>query len=143
MLYLIRGLPGAGKTNLSIDLRCDSVEADHFFQGENGYVFNPRKLGEAHAWCQARCRELLSDPDIQQCTVANTFTQRWELEPYLQMAAELGSDVIVIDLFDGGCTDEQLFARNVHGVPMQGITQMRARYEHCWRTGDPTPPWER
>ena len=28
-------------------------------------------------------------------------------------------------------------ARNVHGVPLETIGQMRARYEHDWRRGDP------
>ena len=51
--------------------------------------------------------------------------------------------VVVIDLFDGGVTDEQLVARGEHGVPVAGIRQMRARYEHCWRTGDPRAPWDR
>ena len=31
-------------------------------------------------------------------------------------------------------------ARNVHGVPLETIGQMRARYQHDWRRGDPQSP---
>ena len=75
--------------------------------------------------------------------VTNTFTCRWELEPYLKMASKHGWQVVVIDLFDGGLTDEELAARGTHGVPAEGIRRMRERYEHCWRTGDPLHPMDR
>tara|TARA_Y100000034_G_scaffold99818_1_gene122831 strand:- start:2886 stop:3155 length:270 start_codon:yes stop_codon:yes gene_type:complete len=74
--------------------------------------------------------------------VHNTFSTRWEMEPYLRMAG--GTTVVsVLDLFDGGCTDEELFKRNSHGVPLETITAMRARWEHDWKVGNPLPPWER
>jgi hypothetical protein len=59
------------------------------------------------------------------------------------MAVEFGATPVVIDLYDGGLTDEALVARNVHFVPWQAIGAMRARYEHDWRNGNPIPPWER
>ena len=44
----------------------------------------------------------------------------YAIDPHLQ----------VIDLFDGGLTDAQLAARNIHGVPEATIAKMRARYHH-------------
>jgi len=91
--------------------------------------------------CQRRTREaLLAGKTV---AVANTFTQRWEMQPYLDMVKEIGCPFAVIDLFDGGMTDDQLADRNVHGVPMVAIHGMRARYEHDWTKGDPRAPWER
>jgi hypothetical protein len=75
--------------------------------------------------------------------VANTFTQRWEMEPYLRMASQYGARIVVIDAFDGGMTDEELAVKNIHGVPVEGIRAMRNRWEADWRAGDPRPPWER
>jgi hypothetical protein len=66
--------------------------------------------------------------------VANTFTQRWELEPYLRMAKDIGATVVVVDVFDAGLSDEALATRNVHGVPVQSIAAMRARWE-LWLEG--------
>jgi hypothetical protein len=65
------------------------------------------------------------------------------MEPYLLMASEAGASVFILDLFDGGLTDEQLFERNDHGVPLETIQAMRSRWEHDWKKGNPQPPWER
>jgi hypothetical protein len=54
--------------------------------------------------------------------------------------------VVVVDVFDGGLTDEDLAARNVHGVPLAGIRAMRARWETdllAAQNNEPRAPWER
>ena len=65
------------------------------------------------------------------------------MEPYILLAKEFNAEFQVIDLFDGGCTDQELFERNVHDVPLETIVAMRARWEHDWEGGNPTPPWLR
>ncbi len=148
MLYIIRGLPGSGKNTLGENLadwndsRLDHevFAADDYFVDDDGvYRFDPSKLPEAHAQCQENVKRALRSHWAAVVVVANTFTQRWEMEPYLAMSDE----VTVIDLFDAGLTDEALAARNTHGVPVEAIRAMRARYEHSWKDGDPRPPWER
>ena len=143
MLFLVRGLPGSGKSALALNLIASAVlAADYFFTDEGGYYeFNPARLPAAHADCQARCAGHLANG--HSVAVANTFSCRWELEPYLVMAARGGHDVCVVDLFDGGLTDEALVTRCLHGVPVTGIAAMRARWEHDWRVGDPRAPWAR
>lgn len=138
-LTLVRGLPGSGKTTFAGP---EATEADQYFIDDDGvYQFDPSQLAEAHAWCQEQTRQKLADG--QDVTVANTFTQRWELEPYLQMAKEFGVEVVVKDIFDGGQDNDTLTERNVHSVPYDAICDMRERYEHDWKSGNPTPPWER
>lgn len=63
--------------------------------------------------------------------VHNTFTQRWEMEPYLDMADLFGA-ITVIDLGEAGLTDEELAERNSHGVPVEAITRMSDRFESDW-----------
>lgn len=138
ILTLYRGLPGAGKSTAAGK---DSIAADDFFMVDGVYDFDHTKLTAAHLDCQARCRAALEAGNS--INVANTFTQRWEMEPYLQMAEELGVPVEVVDLFDAGLDDFQLSKRNTHGVPVIAIANMRERYEHDWESGDVRPPWER
>ena len=137
-LTLVRGLPGAGKSTFAGN---DAIEADKYFCSTGEYQFDPKQLKDAHAWCQNQTRETLKAG--LDATVANTFTQRWEMQIYLDMAEELGAELIVHDVYDGGQTDETLADRNVHGVPLEAIQRMRARYEKDWENGNPTPPWNR
>ena len=53
--------------------------------------------------------------------VANTFTRRWEMEPYLEAAKHRGVSVRIIEATGNW--------PNVHGVPEDAIERMRARWE--------------
>jgi hypothetical protein len=160
-LFIIRGLPGSGKTSLGHKLSLLVYAADdHFVDAEGRYNFDPSRLGAAHAQCQENVRKAL-EYGCEKVAVTNTFTQRWEIQPYLNIVREVNEDLLfqavdngeedefkpikitVIDLFDGGLHDEELAARNIHGVPAAGIAAMRSRYEFDWKNGNPVPPWER
>jgi hypothetical protein len=151
VLTLVRGLPGSGKSSFarSIWIGCGEDDdaktivcsADDFFDKNGVYTFDGSKLAEAHADCQHRTRSgLTAGLNI---VVANTFTCRWEMEPYLQMAAELGVRLVIVDCFDGGMDDATLAKTNIHGVPEKSIALMRARWEHDWRSANPIAPWLR
>lgn len=143
-LLIVRGLSGSGKTEFATLVADTVVSADDFFVVHGEYQFDPTKLPQAHQWCQRTIREsLLLQPFRRVVAVANTFSQRWEMEPYLQMAEELSTRAHVVDLFDGGLDDDALAVRNSHGVPLATIQAMRERWEHQWRSGNPLPPWER
>ena len=148
-LLLIRGLPGSGKSSLlnsaHVGFGGDVLSADDYFEIDGEYKFDPSKLPDAHAWCLKSAKHA-----IEQCSgtaafvsVNNTFTQRWEMEPYIQLAKEAGARLVVASLYDGGLTDEELEARNSHGVTLESIKKMRSRFEHDWKNGNPSPPWER
>ena len=145
-LYLIRGISGSGKTTLARAIfrgeqATDMMAADDYFYEEGEYRFNPSDLPKAHAWCLEEARSTLEEGAC--AIVHNTFTQRWEMEPYIKLADEMGARLVVVSTYDGGCTDEELAERNSHGVPLEAIKSMRARWEMDWKSGNPVPPWMR
>jgi len=141
VIFIVRGLPGAGKSTMATTLAADAVSADDYFMQGGVYKFDPSLLPAAHAACQERARQVLASG--RPVAVANTFTQGWEIQPYVKIAEEMGARMIITDLFDGNLSDEALANRNVHSVPVEAIRAMRARWERDWQKADPRPPWER
>jgi predicted kinase len=141
VILLIRGLPGSGKSTLAATTGLPVFEADDYFTRGGVYNFVPAEIAAAHAACQDKARKAVEAG----CSfvVSNTFSQRWEMQPYLAMATEAGVEYIIMDLFDGGKPDSALACRNIHEVPLASIQAMRARWEHKWWLGDHRPPWER
>lgn len=120
-LYIIRGLPGSGKSSLARSLCGQNFhEADQYFMDGGVYKFDPTKLKEAHDWCLDQVRKDL-EFGLQRVGVSNTFTQAWEMAPYRALAQELGYSVFVV-----AC--ENNFG-NVHGVPEEAIERMAKRWE--------------
>lgn len=123
-LTLIRGLPGSGKSTRARKIvaahpNTAHIEADMFFEGPNGYRFDASRIREAHEWCRQRARDALAAG--RDVVVANTFTQRWELAPYYEIAAAHGARVVHIEC-------EGRF-ENTHGVPDEHIRKMAERWE--------------
>lgn len=142
-LILLRGLPGTGKSTLAAKLGwCEVVSADDYFTTPTGdYNFDPSKLKAAHEDCLERAAGLLGVG--RSVVVANTFSRRWEMQPYMELCFHhpMNIHTTVVDLFDSGFSDAQLAQINSHGVPESQIAIMRARWEHDWRNGDPKAPW--
>lgn len=131
-LFLLRGLPGAGKSTLANSLGGSWYEADQFFLNENGeYEFDASKLRDAHQYCQSRVEDSmkfftgLEDTFLSpsRIVVSNTFTQEWEMKPYYDLAEKYGYRVysLIVENRHGGV--------NEHGVPEDKLEIMRNRFE--------------
>jgi len=123
ILYIVRGIPGSGKSTFAKTLGGQHYEADMYFidptTGE--YKFDGTKIKNAHAWCLDRVKtDMTAARD--KIVVSNTFTQEWEMEPYFELAKQYGYktfSIVVENRHDG---------INVHNVPEDKIEQMKNRF---------------
>lgn len=120
-LYLVRGIPGSGKSTFARSLGFKHhFEADMFFLDERGnYKFDASKIKKAHEWCQSKFLAALSSGE--NIVVSNTFIRKWEMEFYKQKAEEFGYKVIVKTMTGN--------YENIHGVPSWKIEQMKNNFE--------------
>jgi len=120
-LFLLRGLPGAGKSTLAKSLGGMHMEADKYFEYEGKYEFDASKLKEAHAWCQNAVSVWMTN-SVEKIVVSNTFTQTWEMDYYFELAKEHGYRVysLVVENRHGG--------ENIHNVPKEKIEEMARRF---------------
>lgn len=121
-LIILRGLPGSGKSTLAKEFKDRvHVETDMFFIDAltRKYVFDGSKIAEAHKWCQNRVFELLKHglPVV----VSNTFTQQWEMKPYIEFCNEMNMTYSIINA-------ENQF-ESVHNIPVEVYEKMKARWE--------------
>lgn len=125
-LYIIRGVTGSGKTTLAHKMLKHGMvdahfEADMFMVDERGdYKFNPKYLKFCHDQCQRVTAAALTIG--QPVAVSNTFTRKWEMQPYIDMAKNGGHSVTVIV-----CQGEH---GNTHGVPVDKVEEMKRRFEY-------------
>lgn len=119
-LFLLRGLPGAGKSTLAKSLSGIHLEADQYFMEDGEYKFDASKLKEAHAKCQNAVRVWMGSQD--RIIVSNTFTQAWEMQPYYELAEKYGYRVysLVVENRHGG--------ESIHNVPKEKIEEMARRF---------------
>jgi len=119
-LILVRGIPGSGKSTFCKTLP-DFIhfEADMFFVKNGEYQFDATLVSAAHDWCIHTVNILLNNN--KNIVVANTFTRRWEMKPYIDIAMKLDINVQVYRM-----TKEY---GNVHGVSEEVMDKMRKRFE--------------
>ena len=122
ILYIVRGIPGSGKSTFAKTLGGIHIEADQYFVDADGnYNFDGSKIKNAHAWCLDRVKTDMAVAR-EKIAVSNTFTQEWEMEPYFELAKEYGYKVfsVIIENRHGNT--------NEHNVPEDKIEQMKNRF---------------
>ena len=136
-LYIIRGLPGSGKSTLGDRLatttrkynsytkswgQTHSYSADDWFtfKSTGRYVFIPEELPQAHEDCQSRVRGAMMS-DVDEISVCNTFTQAWEAKPYVKLCEQYGYTPVVLE-----CQSQ---FGNVHDSPQEKINEMADRWD--------------
>lgn len=147
VLYLVRGLPGSGKTTLARRLApvCNVAADDYMINWASEYEFDATRLHECHQKCRRTVEDWMKNAEtvaewhahdrrsvygragepkhgpFGTIAVHNTFSQRWEAEPYYRLARRYGYEVFVVEA--------QNQFENTHEVPAAGILAMSRRWE--------------
>ena len=134
VLYIVRGLSGSGKSSIAKEIVNDIWDeesrtfikdfysADDYFTDKYGnYNFDPNKLKEAHEQCQKNVELAMQRDWVRKIAVANTFSQKWEAEPYFKLAKKHDFNPFVLE-----CQND---FGNIHGVPQESINAMKERWE--------------
>ena len=135
ILWIIRGLPNSGKSEVADELAgVHSYAADDYFDElaisqKKSYaeVWTHTLLKEAHQQCLTRVGFAMAE-DVDSIAVANSATTLEEIAPYLKLAETYGYRPYIIKV-ERGYHDGD----NRHGVSPQKIRSMHQRYQ----TADP------
>lgn len=126
-LIILRGLPGSGKTTLATTIsslcpNCVMYAADDYFYNENGeYMFDAKKLHEAHLDCQNHVAKAMYE-GVNTIVVHNTSTTDSELKPYFDMANVHGYIVHSV------IVENRSNTHNVHNVNETILDKMKNRF---------------
>lgn len=122
-LYLIRGLPGSGKSSLAQDLEniAIRVEADDFFLDKDGnYNFDATKLRQAHEYCYMNASKYIYLG--YNVIVSNTSTTEKEVRRYQELAEKHNATFVSL------IVENRHGNSSVHDVPTEKIQQMKNRF---------------
>jgi len=121
-VFILRGIPGCGKSTLAKTLGGIICSADDSRLDENGnYHFDKSKNKECFAKCFAKFVAAVSvaEPRI---VLDNTNVETWEFEKYKKLAEENGYQVtcLIVENRHGGVS--------THNVPLNTLRSMDERF---------------
>lgn len=135
----MKGLPGSGKSFLAKQIRddyqwCAIFSTDNYwFRPDGKYDWNPRLVGEAHAWNFEQVTKFVSNDYSMYDTIIidNTNIQLKEFRKYIDLIAPLNHEVVIAEPNTTWKFDvEECAKRNTHSVPKESIQRMLDRWEN-------------
>ena len=120
VLFLLRGLPGAGKSTLAHHIADVVCENDDFFSVGGRFRWDAEQIPWAKAECYMHVREAM-ETDVKRIAVANCFIDEAGLEQYYRLADQFGYSVFCV------VVENRTGNWNIHGVGDKTIANMRKR----------------
>ena len=128
LVVILRGLPGAGKSDFAkfiagdkgSDIICEAD--DYHYNNEGVYEFDPKNLKAAHITCFNKFNYLLDNHEPL-IIVSNTSTTIKEFSNYNDLALERGYRVTVITV------ENHRGGKSIHDVPEEAMNRMKDRFQ--------------
>jgi predicted kinase len=142
-LYILRGLPGSGKSTLSKLLKHELItvhkhpdnipicSADNFLINTKGqYEWHPSKLENAHKMCFNLADQNMQN-DIDSVIIDNTNTRAYEYGKYIELAKKHKYKVCILTLDCSLNNLQKIHKRCIHNVPYRDLLNLKNRWEHA------------
>ncbi len=124
-LYIIRGLPGAGKSTLAAAITPNNVAADDYPGLYVNGKYNIEQQKASHEWCFQKVKNYMElGVDV---AVHNTFVSKNFMQNYLDLAASYGYAVQIIQA-EGVLVNGE-YQKSTHNVPAPVFESMQQRWE--------------
>ena len=124
IFYILRGVPGCGKSTLAKNLAGEQgvvCEADNYFVSDYDgvYRYDPKKIGLAHGWCLDITRNAM-ESQIPVVVLSNTNTDPLHFKKYEVLAEIFGYTVfhLIVENRHGG--------KDNHNVPEDALERMES-----------------
>lgn len=124
-LFIVRGVPGSGKTTFGKLISGSSgkvLETDQFFVSEGEYNFDPSKLSEAHNWCRKKVRKEM-EKETSPLVLSNTSTQVWEFLEFYKLAFDYNYRVHSL------VKENRHGKKSTHNISEDQIQKMKNRFQ--------------
>ncbi|KAI1903428.1 hypothetical protein AGOR_G00027080 [Albula goreensis] len=134
-LYIMRGLPGSGKTKLAREIMekygnsGEILSTDDFFMHDGVYKFKYRHLNTAHQWNRERA-EIAMKNRVHPIIIDNTNMRLCEMKPYVEMGLDYRYYIIFKETKDTWeCSIDELLLRTKGGIPKWVMERMLQNYQ--------------
>lgn len=134
IMFIMRGLPGSGKSTLVTQLksmykRAVVCSADDYFMRDGKYQFDLKKRPDAHKFCQSNAEDACRR-NCHVIIIDNTNVRYWEMSVYLKLAKTYGYIIVTVQPKTPWRFDPvELASRNTHGVPEDILREKIASFQ--------------
>lgn len=144
-VYIMVGPPGSGKSTKTREIldtafpedsndkyNYFTCSADEFFTDEETgiYTYEHDRIRDAHAYCLRKFIDRVKNYTV--VIVDNCNVGKEAIAPYIAIASAYGCELHILKF--PFTSAEELFKRNVHGVPLKSIQGMQRSMEYMFKT---------